>query len=1360
MQRRFFWLISFLLFCNIGQAQYSDLIFTHIGARKGLSDNHIRDIIQDHNGYIWIGTLVGLNRYDGSNCKVYLSDSADKHSLTGELIHQIFEDSKQRLWVCTSKGLNLYDEEHDRFIRFLNDPKDSASLANNLVTCMYEDRSGNLWIGNYDGISKLVVIGNEKLSVSFVNYKVNYKGSYNQWILCMCEDSHGYLWLGSFNQGVYRFDPAHGTSVNYLLIEGSPDNVGFRRKINAVFTDRDGVLWLLLHMNQGLAWYNEKEDRFVIEKLQVSSGQTHSKINTANDVFVDSTNTFWLATDYGLRLHNFKTGYDTGYIYSAEDKNGLSHSQIDNIFIDRDGGIWLGTSGMGIDYASRYFVPFRLINNERFPLLRQNIITSLGYSNNGRLFFSVSDNGGFVYDFTSDRVERLSAGIGNLYVNPRSTFFYSDKEGMYSIGKTSYPYNMNVVSGICFQGRISVTSDGNAWGRSPQGLTFYNRKTNECSVVVPKEAYNILMSNDYLLYVDDFDSVWLFSSKGLYHLVHENELIRCIPDYSFYNAVVRCDHKKNLWIASSDNLFYYDRRTGQTRRYDKQNGLTGTHLYSLLMDRDDNPWIATNKGLSVFRNDSKSFQNFGFEGELPEFNFLTYSCSDEHGRLFFGSSNGILIVDPGRYRRNKIVPDIVFTGFSLFNSPVLVSPEECPDHKTFYLEKQIGETEEIRLRYNENVFTIEFAALNYTSALQNEYAYYLEGLEKQWNYVGSRRFASYSGLQPGSYVFHVKGSNNCGVWNEKGRSLRLIIMPPFWQTWWFRSLLILLILAVIAIVFRLRIHAIKKQKEELERQVKDRTHEIEMQKEEILVQRDDISDKADKLRLLNATKDKFFSIIAHDLKNPFSVIMGFADLMTEGIDRNSREDKLKYLDAIKVSSTKAFSLLENLLQWARSQTSSIQVSATVFDLHTLVWDTFQLLRVNADNKKIALINSVAQNTFVETDRNMLSTVIRNLVSNAIKFSDLEKTITVSAVVVDECIEIRIKDQGMGMSKETINKLFKIDQHLTQPGTAGETGTGLGLIICNEFVQKNNGTIRVDSKPGEGSTFIISLPFNKGDAVTTFVKPVSDSGQVPNLVQEVEDTVTPSDCSILLIDDNVDIRNTIREHLKEKYAILEAENGKAGFGIATDQIPDLIVCDWMMPEMDGIQFCKLIKEDERTSHIPCILLTAKNADEDEREGLITGADDYMTKPFNAQNLVIKIRNILESKKKLRDKFARDMGVKVKFDSGNETDNLFVEKVTTIIEKNLADPDFGHEQLAREMGMGKTNLYKKMNALTGLSVHLYIRNIRLHKATEKFRQGEKNIAQVAYEVGFNDHTYFTRCFTDLFKKNPTEFIAGLK
>ena len=645
-----------------------------------------------------------------------------------------------------------------------------------------------------------------------------------------------------------------------------------------------------------------------------------------------------------------------------------------------------------------------------------------------------------------------------LFNKKTSTFktFKNDPDNKYSIGSDDIR-------------AMAEDKAGNLWlATAGKGLEKLDIKTNKFyHYRHDPNKFEISLFNEWLyaLLYDSEGILWIGSSFGLSKFDIKEEIFTNYfnnPSDSnslsnnFINYIFE-DSNHNLWIGTNEGLNQFHKETKSFSAYLVKDGLPNNVIKGILEDSHGNLWISTNKGISKFNPDEKTFRNYDVNDGLSSNEFSSGACyKNRLGQLFFGSNNGIVSFYPDSIQDNINIPSVFITGLKLFNTPVIVGGENSP------LKKDIIQTNELILNHKQSaVISLEFVSISYIQSEKKQFAYKMEGFDKDWVYSGNKREVTYTNLDPGQYVFRVKASNHDNLWNEKGVSIKIIIQPPWWQTAGFRILVMLFIISVFISFYLIKTRTLKIQKETLEKLVKERTKEIE--------------EKNNTLTSLNATKDKMFSIIAHDLKNPFNSILGFSEILESKFDEFDEDEKKKYIATISSSSQTVYKLLDNLLQWARSQTGNIIFNPREFILYNLIKSNVDLVKNLLSKKHILLNLDVKKNIKVYADKNMISTVIRNILSNAIKFTE-KGEINISAIKEDDLIKISVQDTGIGMTKEQQDSIFNIGDSKSTYGTRGETGTGLGLLICKDFVEKNEGSISVLSELNKGTTFNIYLPF--------------------------------------------------------------------------------------------------------------------------------------------------------------------------------------------------------------------------------------------------------------------------------------------
>jgi signal transduction histidine kinase/AraC-like DNA-binding protein len=782
--------------------------------------------------------------------------------------------------------------------------------------------------------------------------------------------------------------------------------------------------------------------------------------------------------------------------------------------------------------------------------------------------------------------------------------------------------------------------------------------------------------------------------------------------------------------------------------YKEKDGLSSNIINGLLEDNHHNLWISTHNGLSKFNPDAvddngvalpSAFKNYYVQDGFQDNTYLGAHFKNSKGEMFFGGINGFNVFYPDSLKENLTIPDVVITDFKVLNE----------DYK---LDTSITEINQIVLSYNENFLSFDFAVLDYTAPQKNNYAYKLDGLDKDWNYVDNRNFAHYTNLSSGEYTFRVKGSNNDGVWNEEGASIKIIILPPLWNTWWAYSLYLLFVLGLLYSIRRYELN-----RTHLKNQHK--LDEVKLKEQE----------KTDKM------KSRFFANISHEFRTPLTLIFGPAE---DVLEKTKEPDTKQSVGNIKRNASKLYSLVNQLLDLSKLEAGKMNLETSEQNVIPLLKGLVLSFTSLAERKKITLkFNTIEKNLNVYIDKDKVEKIITNLLSNAFKFTPEGGKVDFTVEKLIKDVEIRITDTGVGIPKERIDNIFDRFYQVDGSHTRENEGTGIGLALAKELVELHKGKIQVESKVGEGSTFTILLPLGKehlkaeeivekeiGEETTKTIEeteliPETEKSEEKDDIDLLLETGLSADQAgkplLLIVEDNSDVRNYIISHLEKDYGIQEAIDGEDGFNKSIAQIPDLIVSDVMMPKMDGFELCERLKTDERTSHIPVILLTAKATSKDKIEGYETGADDYIMKPFDAKELKVRIKNLIDQRKKLRDHFLKE-GI-FNLDNKNiiSIDKKFLEKVVKIINEHLSDSLFGVESFASELAIGRTSLHKKVVALVGEPPGELIKRIRLSKAGMLLKNKTGNISEIALEVGFNNPAYFSECFKKQFGVTPSQY-----
>src|SRR5664280_2508512 len=1101
-----------LILISVVAAGYSQKLysqFDHLTTDNGLSSNRIWCIFRDSKDFLWMGTDVGLDRYDSYSVKNYRHEDNQPGTVSTNTILCIYEDRAKNLWIGTNNGLNLYDPEKDNFKIFKNSPEDKGSLNSNYIATIAEDDKGRLWIltdGNC--LNKWV-----PETHSFIRYQFEEK--YNRlWARpskMISFDSNGNLWIVSLNNGINSFDPESGKFKKFVDPSIDMGNNCFK----SLYIDKQDKIWITTDGNSFFS-YDPVKNKFEQFGSKGDGKGTNQKI--IMPIIPEDDNHLLLGVDQGgiNRFDKVSKTFEY-FMYNNSNDEGLNNNGIWCFHRDREGILWVGTSGGGINYINPRDNKFDLYKHTTDP-------NSLSYSFTGCFF---EDHEGMIWIGTD-------GGGVNVFDPVKGAFSKLFKH------VPSDPYSISGDVIRC----ITEDRDHNIWIATwDAGLNRYDRKTNRFYRYMPdknnpssisgRSVWNIKMDHNgylwlgnyavgtdlfdvkkgvirrfrsdkndpnsissdqpYFFYEDSEKNMWICTENGL-NLY--NEKTNSFKVFNFpgnqIEAVLR-DKDGDLWVGSNTKGVFYCKPDGSIiKTFNVANGLANNKVQAILEDNKGNLWISTSGGISRLDRKTQKFRNYSKEDGLQSNQFFQQSfLKTAKGEIYFGGYNGFNSFYPDSLRDNDFIPPVYITDFQIFNKPVQfgIPGGQFPTY--------ISEAKEIKLNWDQSVFSFSFSAINYSNPEKNQYSYIMERFEKEWNSTNaSRRYVTYTNLDPGEYTFRVIASNNDNVWNRKGASLHIIIMPPWWKTLWFKLIAVSVVIIVILSIFLLRVRRLKNQKTLLENLVdikttelkeknttlEERQEQIENQSQELLSQKEALVKMNRELHELNASKDKFFSIIAHDLKNPFSTIIGFSEILKENILSGQPAEIEESAGMINTSDVQTLKLLENLLDWANSQTGKILFNPMPLNLNELLDEEFTTLNDMAKGKNIQLKNSITDNLTIVADKNMIKTILRNLISNGIKFTHKNGKVEVKTFVKNNHLEIAVSDTGIGLTGETMEKLFRIDADLSTRGTENEKGTGLGLFLCKEFVEKHGGKIWAESIPGNGSTFKFILPFNNNSSV--------------------------------------------------------------------------------------------------------------------------------------------------------------------------------------------------------------------------------------------------------------------------------------
>lgn len=1396
MNIRLFLLIYFLcatLISSISHAQEKRYKFDHLNVEHGLSQSTVNYILKDSQGYIWFATNDGLNRYDGYEFTVYRHNPLDTTSLNDNKVYCIREDAKRNLWIGTPSGLNRYIRKYDRFQRIPSQTTEKK-LDNLFVRTILIDSKQRIWIGSFgSGLSRYDTTINRFI---LYNPEINGKQVENnnlQNVFSIIEDRKHTLWFGALSKGIYKFSPETNEAIFFPFDkqEVPNSNAAYGKSL---YESLDGNLWVC---SEGDGIYRMNNQSNTFQHYEYETGKNSLSNNIVKDILEVQPGIFWIATDGGgINIFNEKNQSFSYLKYDITNQNSLSSNAIYTIYKDNN-IYWIGTFGGGVsifDGNKKRFV-HHTQNSHNPNGLSHKAVLSFCEAQNGKIWIGTDGGGLNLFNPKTNRYKHYKNEINNPYSissNVITSIVKDSKAGIW-IGTylgglnyfdkkkqrfIHYKNNPNDSNSLINNNvwTIIEDKDNNLWIGTLGGLELFDRKNKKFIHYNYKDEEETFYKYRVTTLLEDSKGTIWIGGKGLRILDKENKCIVPLKkgkEENLQNYDIRAlfeDTKNNVWIGTEGGgLYKYNRTNNSFKSYTTQNGLPNDAIHEILEDKNGNLWISTNHGISKLNPTKETFRNYDVNDGLQS-NQFSYSAAlkASDGRMFFGGINGFNTFFPDSIKDNPFKPPIVITNLTILNKPIKIGAEGSP------LQKHISETDKITLTHEQSVFTLEFKALNYTSPQKNKYAIKLEGFDKEWIDYGERRFVSYTNLPPGKYIFKVKGSNNDGVWNREGTSLNIEILPPYWKTLW-AYLIYIFILAVMLLSFRRFLLARTQLKNDLK--IKD----LEKRK----------------IEEVNQLKLRFYTNVSHEFKTPLTLIVGPIEKLLQN-EKNNNFVKKQY-ELINRNAERLLRLINQLMDFRKIETGNMTLLASknnIVDFLRQIKTAFNDFAERHNIKFEFITDTQVAELWFDTDK--LEKVFYNLLSNAFKFTHDYGKITIRLKTNNDessksgirlknkkntakYVTIEVEDTGQGISRERLPKIFdrfyQIQSNSLKTNLE-QQGTGIGLALTKSLVELHRGNIEVKSKTGIGTCFTINLPLgnkhlNSSETIKkTDNRQYSRQSDISLFLKELDtDTNTDIDIKteeegfenetrdalpkILIVEDNADLRAFLRQCLEKKYQVLDAENGKIALEAARTENPDLIISDIMMPEMDGIQFCKEVKQDIEISHIPIILLTALSAEEYKLKGYDTGADDYITKPFNSKILEIRIKNLIEAKKLIYDKIKKDVILQPKDVTLTSTDEIFLKKAVSIVEEQISNSDFDVKQFVSEMGVSRSVLYRKLRAVTDQSANEFIRLIRLKRAAQLLVQNQITIAEVSYSVGFNDPQYFSKCFKKHYAMTPSEY-----
>jgi signal transduction histidine kinase/ligand-binding sensor domain-containing protein/DNA-binding response OmpR family regulator len=1336
-ERKYALVSIFCFFFTLYNA-YGQYNIRTISKIKGLSTRTVSSISQDSDGFIWIGTTDGVSRYDGFELKEYKSSS-----IKGKDVIKILVDSSDRLWVGTTDGgLNLYNKSTDSFITYEYVEGIEGSINSNDVRGLHCDEHGNVWVATKHALN-LYLEDEYKFKV--------YEGPFTNTLLKdITSDNKGNIWCATYSGGLYKFDPSEESFQEFLNEYNSApkiQTIAFDGKDILIGTSTQGLLQFDLTVYQTRKVF-EMPSRYIDANIwDLNLNQDNSQL--------------WVGTDGNglVTLKKINNNWEEEAIFQNLKANNDLINSVFSTFVDKDNNLWIGSAWKGLYVIESLNNPIEYISDidgenrvSVWAINKESDRTVIGTDGHGIYVYpdkSVNRNQEIINYFEGYRITKiLKRDDGNYWLGTNSNGLILVNKDLQVLRR--YRLDTDSENSISSNSILDLLQDSNGlWIATwAGGLNYLNEKTQliEHYQFDPNDVASISNNNVVTLQLRDNENIWVGTFGGGLNLLDTKtkKFERFQYDLSNRTDVtfpsknitsVYEDGNENIWLGFWNNgLKKVNLTNDSITHFNQYPGLIDKTVCGIVEDNNQNVWINTVDRVFKYNPILDSILQYS---DLKNEYQLRSFCKDSDGTIYYGSLSGVVSFDPKKMVNLVDSAKVHFTDFKLFNETVIEGPESP-------ITKHINLAEQINLTYDQRVITFDFAALVLPSSEDIEYVIKMDNFDRNWRNIGTDRSATYTNLAPGNYQFNVKATNQEGSLISDVASIPVIIAKPLWAKWW-AFLIYFVLLVIILYLFRRANINRGKMKSQLKFEQLSREKETE----------------------LHELKLKFFTNISHEIRTPVTLILGSTNrLLDMGVTEKSQ---LNALQNIQKSGSHLFKLVTELLDFRKLEIGEARLKVAEGNLANFTKEIFLSFSDQALQKDIsynyhALIDSLQ----VWYDRDEMEKVLYNIISNAFKYTPDGGRIDVSLETDDQHTFVSVKDNGRGIPGEQLKDIFKrFYQSDSKVNLKHDSGFGLGLSITHEIVKLHGGELLVESEENVGSKFIIKLPLGRDHVQSEFlIEDFKDSEQLshydPSIEDKTEEVVfnfpNQSSLSVLVAEDNEGIREYINDLLSPHFKVLLAENGVEAMDLAFEHLPDLILTDVMMPEMDGITFSSKIKHDPRTSHIPIIILTARTSLIYKKEGLDIGVDDYITKPFNEIILKTRIRNILHNRMLLREKLKTDILIQPSELAVRSPDQEFLNNVAQVLDQNLDSSNLSTEFLCRELAMSQSNVYKKLKALTGMSIVEFIRDFRLKRAVQLIIQQKLSVSEACYKVGFSDRRYFSQVFKAKYGETPSQYAKN--
>ena len=1344
--------------------------------------NNIVALAQDHQGFLWMAG-TGLHRYDGYTFKTYRHDPADSTSLSSNDISNVLVGNDGTLWVGVEGpdgGLHRFNPATTSFTRYQHDPSNPEGLSSNSVFSLYEDRAGVLWLGTHDGH----LIRYNRSAETFSSFLPPGAGIVEE----ILEDHLGTLWVGTTG-GLFTFDRQQETFSNVNFAEETSGEV-IPASVSALHEDRDGILWVGSTANTLFQY--DLTSKEAVRHTDVQE-ERDAQIE---DIHEDRHGNLWVvAWGSGLKRFDRETHTFTAELTTSGTNNVIIASEAYRIYEDGFGTVWVSMlevqpqdrkiGGLFKIVPSPGPFTFYLHDPDNPESLAENTgVFDFHNTGEGKLWMATRRGGVNVFDPETGRFAHPGMqGITSRRLRTNTTSsLLKGRDGAWWVGGfspglqrydpdtgsfTDTDFHLDNVNGAIASGVTALFEDrsGILWiGTWRSGLIRFNPTTGDLTRYRPDPENAGSLNGDivYAIHEDRLGNLWIGAmplavdarTGALQRFDRETETFEQFTEFGASSVFE--DSAGNLWVRSlTTGLYKWDVASDTYVHYSQENGLPSNQIGCVVEDGRNNLWITSSASLARLDPVNGAVHHVPFSAFQYDFAFSNAAGScihGEDGNLYFGGVSSVLSFNPENFEMNTQAPEVVLSGLEVGGEFVSFG-DGTP------LDQPIERAESMVLTHAQSDFSIQYTGLHYEDPARIIYRYKLEPFNEDWVEAGMERWARFFKVPPADYTLRVQAASPNGIWNEEGATVAVTILAPWWRTNW--AFLLYGILLVSSFIAANRI-----QRRRLIRIEREQAR-IKLAQQEAAA----AAERAEMAEHLEEVKSRFFVNLSHEFRTPLTLLLGpLRDILDDAY--GILENRLRHpLEIMQRNGNRLLTLINEFLDFEKLEAGGLHLQARQHDIVAFTRAlTFSFISRAEREQKALQFNTEENEALVYFDPAKLEKCLYNLLSNAFKFTTAGGSITVSVRTDANTVQIQVRDTGRGIPETELAHIFNRFYQVDDASTRGYEGTGIGLALTKELVELHGGTISAESLLGEGSTFMLTLPLGRAHLRKQDLVAMGDVGEILSEGAERYDRTFAKDrapvaaadtkhaATILIVEDNADLREYLKMQLTG-YHIAEAENGKAGLEKAMEILPDLVISDVMMPVMDGLALCDALRKNKKTQDVPVILLTAKATEDHKIEGLQSGADDYLYKPFSARELLARTENLIDLRSRLQSQYRSEMVLKPADVAVTSEQAAFVEKVRSIVEEQMGDSWFGVERLAEEVGLSRRQLQRRINAIMQTTASTFIRDMRLERAAQLLQKRTGNVSEVAYAVGYNDVGHFSKLFKKKYNSSPSDYMSNM-